>query len=49
MLIANRPFEALAGADIWERVGGGERNLMRLFFHPQGIRSLVTNWGAVGP
>ena len=22
---------------------------MRLFFHPQGIRSLVTNWAAVGP
>lgn len=52
VLIANRPFEALTallGSDIWERVGDGERNLMRLFFHPQGIRSLVTNWSAVGP
>lgn len=52
VLIANRPFEALTamlGADVWERVGDGERNLMRLFFHPQGIRSLVTNWAAVGP
>jgi transcriptional regulator with XRE-family HTH domain len=52
VLIANRPFEALTallGPDIWERVGDGERNLMRLFFHPQGIRSLVTNWAAVGP
>lgn len=52
VLITNRPFEALialAGADIWERVGGGQRNLMRLFFHPLGIRSLVTNWAAVGP
>ena len=52
VLIANRPFEALAallGADIWDRVGGGERNLMRLFFHPEGIRPLVTNWAAVGP
>ncbi len=52
VLIANRPFEALTallGADLWERVGDGTRNLMRLFFHPQGIRSLVTNWAAVGP
>lgn len=57
VLIANRPFEALTallGNDVWERIGcgvdaGGERNLMRLFFHPQGIRSLVTNWAAVGP
>ena len=22
---------------------------MRLFFHPAGIRSLVTNWAAIGP
>jgi transcriptional regulator with XRE-family HTH domain len=52
VLLANRPFEALTallGADVWERVGDGTRNLMRLFFHPQGIRSLVTNWAAVGP
>lgn len=52
VLLANRPFEALTallGADVWERVGGGTRNLMRLFFHPQGIRGLVTNWAAVGP
>jgi transcriptional regulator with XRE-family HTH domain len=56
VLIANRPFEALTallGPDIWERVdspeSGGERNMMRLFFHPRGIRSLVTNWAAVGP
>ena len=52
VLVANHPFEALTallGRDIWQRVGGDERNLMRLFFHPQGIRSLVTNWAAVGP
>ncbi len=56
VLIANRPFEALTallGADIWARVGepGAEhpRNLMRLFFHPCGIRALVANWSAVGP
>jgi transcriptional regulator with XRE-family HTH domain len=50
--MSNRPFEllgAMLGEDVWERVGGGQRNLMRLFFHPAGIRPLVTNWAAVGP
>ncbi len=50
--MSNRPFDRLTdllGEDVWERVGGGERNLMRLFFHPNGIRPLVTNWSAVGP
>ena len=57
ILMANRPFEVLVsllGADIWARVAspgsaGTERNLMRLLFHPQGIRPLITNWSAVGP
>ena len=39
----------LLGDDIWDRVGGSQRNLMRLFFHPHGIRPFVTNWAAVGP
>ena len=50
--MSNRPFDRLGemlGEDLWERVGGGPRNLMRLFFHPNGIRPLVTNWPAVGP
>ncbi|OYU15840.1 MAG: XRE family transcriptional regulator [Alphaproteobacteria bacterium PA4] len=50
--MANAPFDrlgAMLGADIWDRVGGGERNLMRLFFHPAGIRPFVTNWATVGP
>ncbi len=50
--LANASFDrlgALFGADLWDRVGGGERNLMRLFFHPAGIRRFVTNWAAVGP
>ncbi len=50
--MTNAPFEmmtALLGGDIWSRVGGDQRNLMRLFFHPNGIRPLVTNWAAVGP
>jgi len=52
VILSNRPFDrlgAMLGEDIWARVGGGQRNLMRLFFHPQGIRPLVTNWAAVGP
>ena len=50
--MANKPFErlgAMLGDDIWARIGGDQPNLMRLFFHPQGIRSLVTNWALVGP
>jgi transcriptional regulator with XRE-family HTH domain len=50
--MSNRPFDALGsllGEDLWERVGGESRNLMRLFFHPKGLRPLVTNWAVVGP
>ena len=50
--MANRPFEALAamvGEDLWTGVGGEHRNLMRLFFHPDGLRPLVTNWDSVVP
>jgi transcriptional regulator with XRE-family HTH domain len=50
--LANRPFDSLVatiGADVWARVGGGERNLMRLFFHPDGVKPLVTNWRAIAP
>jgi transcriptional regulator with XRE-family HTH domain len=49
---ANAAFEmmgSMLGNDIWSRVGGGDRNLMRLFFHPLGIRPLITNWSAIGP
>lgn len=50
--MSNRPFDllgAMLGEDVWARVGGEQRNLMRLFFHPQGIRRFVTNWSTVGP
>jgi transcriptional regulator with XRE-family HTH domain len=50
--MANASFERLSdllGEDTWARIGGDQRNLMRLFFHPKGIRPLVTNWPAVGP
>jgi transcriptional regulator with XRE-family HTH domain len=50
--MANAPFErlvALLGDDVWDRIGPGPPNLMRLFFHPNGIRPFITNWRAVGP
>ncbi len=42
-------FASLLGADVWTRIGGKDRNLMRLVFHPQGIRPLVENWKTVAP
>jgi len=50
--MANAPFDllgAMLGADMWDRVGGAQHNLTRLFFHPDGIRPLVTNWKAIAP
>lgn len=50
--LTNRPFEMLAGllgADLWTRIGGEGRNLMRLLFHPYGIRPAVANWSQVAP
>lgn len=50
--LSNRPFDllvAMIGEDVWARVGGTGRNLMRLFFHPNGIRPLVANWQAIAP
>jgi transcriptional regulator with XRE-family HTH domain len=40
---------ALLGDDIWARVGDDQRNLMQLFFHPEGLRPFITNWASVGP
>lgn len=50
--MSNEPFDLLTsmfGADVWSRVGDGGRNLMRLFFHPGGIRPFVANWRAIAP
>jgi hypothetical protein len=50
--LSNRPFELLAamlGSDVWSRIGGPNRNLMRLMFHPNGIRPYVANWHAIAP
>jgi transcriptional regulator with XRE-family HTH domain len=52
ILIANKAFEVMSnviGAGLWTRVGGTQRNLMRLFFHPEGIRPFVVNWKTVAP
>ncbi|MGH1361222.1 MAG: helix-turn-helix domain-containing protein [Burkholderiaceae bacterium] len=52
ILMSNEPFDQLSGLvgpDLWSRVGGDQRNLMRLFFHPLGIKPWVTNWEAVAP
>ena len=35
--------------EVWERVGGPGRNLMRLLFHPAGLRPSIANWPAVAP
>ncbi len=50
--LSNAAFDLLAerlGEDIWVRIGGPPRNLMRLFFHPNGIRPLVANWPEIAP
>ena len=41
-------MSAVMGADVWERVGG-TRNVMRLLFHPNGIKPSVVNWKSVAP
>ncbi len=50
--LSNGAFDrltALLGDDLWVRVGGEGRNLMRLFFHPAGLRPWVVNWKTVAP
>ena len=50
--LSNAPFDmlsAMIGPDVWTRIGGKQRNLMRLFFHPEGIRPFVTNWTTIAP
>jgi transcriptional regulator with XRE-family HTH domain len=54
MLANHEPFPAIAidrawNIRLWTRVGGEQRNIMRLFFHPDGIRPLVVNWAAIAP
>lgn len=48
--LANAPFDrlqALLGTDPWTRIGAADRNLVRLFFHPNGLRPYIANWAAI--
>lgn len=50
--LTNTSFDrlgALLGPEIWARIGGPEHNLMRLFFHPNGIKPFIANWSAIAP
>ena len=50
--LSNAPFdrfEALFGPDLWTRVASPGRNLLRMFFHPAGLRPSVLNWAVVAP
>lgn len=50
--LTNRPFDVLAqmlGDEIWTRIGGTQRNLMQLFFHPSGLKPYIANWSTIAP
>jgi len=50
--LANQSFNrlvAMLDIDPWVRIGGTQRNLMRLFFHPNGIKPYVANWTTIAP
>ena len=50
--LANAPFDRLVEAldpGIWSRLGGDRRNLVRLVFHPRGLRPFVSNWATAAP
>lgn len=50
--ISNRSFDrlvAMIDPAPWVRIGGSQRNLMRLFFHPRGIKPHVANWSEIAP
>jgi transcriptional regulator with XRE-family HTH domain len=50
--LANKAFDLMGsflGDDLWTRIGGDQRNMMRLFFHPNGIKPYVVNWKMVAP
>lgn len=50
--MTNKSFDLLAsmlGDAVWTRIGGGERNLMKLFFHPEGLKPQISNWEVIAP
>lgn len=53
VLLANNAFEglgAILGTDIWRRTcGDGPPNILRLTFHPEGLRRFARNWDVVAP
>jgi transcriptional regulator with XRE-family HTH domain len=49
---ANGPFDRLVESldpGVWDRVGGDRRNLVRLVFHPRGLRPFISNWATAAP
>lgn len=53
VVLANTAFDrlfAMMGGDLWERTGeGSARNLLRVFFHPEGLKRDIANWRAIAP
>lgn len=53
VVVANKAFDrlfSLMGGDLWTRTGdGGGRNLLRVFFHPEGLKRDIANWRAIAP
>lgn len=49
LVVSQVKLRSSTNADHWARVGGEGRNLLRLFFHPAGLRPLVANWDEVAP
>ena len=50
--LTNKAFEFLSGLignEIWDAIGGPERNMLKLFFHPQGVKPLIANWATIAP
>lgn len=53
MVMCNAPAERFVGLlgpadEVWQRVdASGERNVMRMTFHPQGMQPLLKNWPQV--
>jgi transcriptional regulator with XRE-family HTH domain len=54
--LANAAFERMSallgaalGEDVWRRIGGPERNMMRLFFHPGGLAPFIANRAVIAP
>ena len=50
--VTNKSFDRLAsflGDEVWSRMGGRDRNLLKLFFHPGGLKAQISNWDLIAP